>query len=115
MVPKGYDTVVLVDSRGYLTEGPGFNIGLVLDGTIYTPRRNCLQGITMSVVEDIALEQKIKFIKTDVPVSWWNHAEEIFLTSSSGGVSFVKTGPIVEKLKIEYEKKKIDVLYSKGV
>lgn len=113
LVPSGYDTTVLVDSRDCLAEGPGFNVAVVLKGAVYTPYRNCLRGITMSVVEDIAQENLIPFIKTDVSVDYWYAADEIFLTSSSGGISIVKVGPITEKIKNEYEKKKTDIRYSK--
>lgn len=111
-IPEGYDTSVLVDTRGCLTEGPGFNVGVVMDGVIFTPYRNCLKGITMSVVEDIANEQKIKFVKTDISAESWYTADEIFLTSSSGGVTPVKPGSITSLLMREYNNKKSSSIYS---
>jgi branched-chain amino acid aminotransferase len=111
-VPDEYDTVVLVDSRGCLTEGPGFNVAVVMEESIYVPYRNCLKGITMSVVEDIAKELNIRVVKTDVPADYWNTADETFLTSSSGGVTPVRNGPITELLIKEYELKKYSDVYS---
>lgn len=111
-VPEGYDTVVLVDSRGCLTEGPGFNVAVVLDNTIYTPYRNCLKGITMSVVEDIANEHNIKLVKTDVSAEYWDSSNESFLTSSSGGVTPVVNGLITKLLVDEYNKRKTSDRYT---
>lgn len=111
-VPEGYDTCVLVDDRGCITEGPGFNVGFVNNNKVITPYRNCLKGITMSVVEDISKEQNLKFIKTDIVAEDWDNMDEIFLTSSSGGVTPVKLGPVTEILINEYEKKKNDSRYS---
>lgn len=111
-VPEGYDTCVLVDDRGCITEGPGFNVGFVDGKEILTPYRNCLKGITIGVVEDIAKEQQIKFIKTDIVAEDWDFMDEIFLTSSSGGITPVKPGPVTDMLISEYEKKKVDGKYS---
>ena len=57
--PADADTTVLVDVDGNVTEGPGFNVGIVSNGVIYTADKNVLKGITMSVVEDIANENGI--------------------------------------------------------
>lgn len=111
-IPEGYDTCVLVDDNNCISEGPGFNIGFVDGGTITIPYRNCLKGITMSVVEDIAIFKQIRFVKTDIPAESWDHMDEIFLTSSSGGITPVKLGPITELLIQEYEKKKVDPNYA---
>lgn len=111
-VPEGYDTCVLVDNNGNITEGPGFNVGFVDSLGIQTPRRNCLKGITMSVVEDIAKEQNISFERTDIHAEDWNNMDEIFLTSSSGGITPVENGPITEMLIKEYEARKVDDKYS---
>jgi branched-chain amino acid aminotransferase len=111
-VPEGFDTCVLVDDNYHITEGPGFNIGFVDTLGIMTPANNCLKGITMSVVEDIAKEQKIDFLRTDIHASDWQNMDEIFLTSSSGGITPVNEGPITRLLMEEYEKKKSDPRYA---
>lgn len=111
-IPQGYDTCVLVDDNGYITEGPGFNIGFVKNKTIVTPRNNCLKGITMTVVEDIANEKGIDFFRSDVKAESWEYMNEIFLTSSSGGVTPVKIGPITKLLVKEYNNKKSDSRYA---
>lgn len=41
---RGAGSVVLRDASGNLTEGPGFNIFIVKNGTIATPGRGCSRG-----------------------------------------------------------------------
>lgn len=107
--PEGYDTTVLVDVDGCITEGPGFNVGMVTNNIIYTPDRNVLKGVTMSVVEDIANENNIPFVRCPITKGKFIMADEVFITSSSGGVTATpRTGPITRKLIEEYEKKKIE-------
>lgn len=107
--PAGFDTTVLVDVDGFVTEGPGFNVGIVKDGIIKTADKNVLKGITMSVVEDIAKENNITFKRMPITQSMFASADEIFITSSSGGVTqTTKCGPVSEMLMQAYEKKKIE-------
>jgi branched-chain amino acid aminotransferase len=106
--PKGYDTTVLVDVTGHVTEGPGFNIGIVKNNVIKTADKNVLKGITMSVVEDIANENNITFVRCAITIEDYESADEVFITSSSGGVTATtKTGIITETLIKEYEIKKV--------
>lgn len=105
-VTEDYDTCVLVDDNNLITEGPGFNIGFVDTIGISTPKDNCLRGITMSVVEDIANENSINFSRENISADDWNNYDEIFLTSSSGGVTPVTGGSVTDLLIKEYERKK---------
>lgn len=105
--PQGFDTTVLVDVNGNITEGPGFNVGIVKDGKIKTAKDNCLKGITMTVVEDIAKEQNIPFERCVISADEFEQADEVFMSSSSGGVTpSTKHGEIVKVLINEYEIKK---------
>lgn len=107
--PTGADTTVLVDVDGHITEGPGFNVGFVVDGKIFTADKNVLKGITMSVVEDIARETNIPFFRTPIDISVFDKADEIFISSSSGGITATqRTGRITEHLQHYYEMKKED-------
>ena len=105
--PTGSDTTVLVDVDGHVTEGPGFNVGIVKNKVIYTADKNVLKGITMTVVEDIAQNNGIMFCRLPISQKEFNNADEVFITSSSGGVTATqKSGPVTEKLMTEYEKMK---------
>ena len=105
--PADADTTILVDVDGHVTEGPGFNVGIVSNGVIYTADKNVLKGITMTVVEDIARNNGIMFCRLPISQEEFNNADEVFITSSSGGVTATqKSGPITQQLMTEYEKMK---------
>lgn len=105
--PAGFDTTVLVDVDGFVTEGPGFNVGIVKDGVIKTADKNVLKGITMSVVEDIAKENNITFKRMPITQQMFLSADEVFITSSSGGVTPTTiTGDITNLLIVKYQDKK---------
>jgi branched-chain amino acid aminotransferase len=105
--PDNADTTVLVDVDGHVTEGPGFNVGIVYNGVIYTANKNVLKGITMSVVEDIAKSKGILFVRSSISQKDFNNADEVFISSSSGGVTATqKSGPVTQQLMTEYENMK---------
>ena len=105
--PDNADTTVLVDVDGHVTEGPGFNVGIVYNGVIYTANKNVLKGITMSVVEDIAKNKGILFVRSSISQKDFNNADEVFISSSSGGVTATqKSGPVTQQLMTEYENMK---------
>ena len=92
---------------GHITEGPGFNVGFVWEDYIYTPANNCLNGVTMSVVEDISKENNVSFIRCPIRKEKFISADEVFIASSSGGVTATQhSGPVTQMLIEEYEKKK---------
>jgi len=105
--PTDADTTILVDVDGHVTEGPGFNVGIVKNKVIYTADKNVLKGITMTVVEDIARNNGILFCRLPISQEEFNNADEVFITSSSGGVTATqKSGPITQQLMTEYENMK---------
>ena len=105
--PTGFDTTVLVDVDGFVTEGPGFNVGIVKDKVIKTADKNVLKGITMSVVEDIAKENNVTFKRMPITQQMFLSADEVFITSSSGGVTpTTVTGEITNLLVSKYTDKK---------
>ena len=58
---KGYDEALLLDSDGYLAEGPGANLFFEKDNVLYTPQLgNILPGITRSTVLVMAEEMGIE-------------------------------------------------------
>ena len=87
---EGYDrgatTVVLEDADGHITEGPGFNVFAYHDGALWTPARGVLEGVTRRTVLELAQEAGIpvKIAMFDREVLC--RADEIFLTSTAGGV-----------------------------
>ena len=83
---QGYDTAILLDHEGYLTEGAGFNVFIVKGNTVLTPDRGALQGITrLSVLDlcpELGLEPRIAPITFDELMD----ADEVFTTTTAGGV-----------------------------
>jgi branched-chain amino acid aminotransferase len=82
----GFDTAVLCDAEGLVTEGPGFNVFIVKDGRVVTPDRGSLQGITRKTVLEICGELGIDAEIAPVPRALLEEADEVFLSSTAGGV-----------------------------
>jgi branched-chain amino acid aminotransferase len=88
---RGGKNAVLVDAEGNLTEGPGFNVFAYGNGTLLTPARGVLEGITRRTVLDLAEEQGIPAKLEMLNMDALRAADEIFLTSTAGGVMAVTT------------------------
>lgn len=79
-------TAVLLDANGNVTEGPGFNIFAYHEGRLITPPDGVLLGITRSTVIDLAEELGIPCSVELLSADHLRAADEIFLTSTAGGV-----------------------------
>jgi branched-chain amino acid aminotransferase len=82
---NGFETVVLLDHAGNVTEGPGFNVFAVKDGRVITPDRGVLHGITRRTVLDICAERGIVTEERALPLAELLEADEVFLSTSGGG------------------------------
>ena len=78
--------VVLVNDEGAITEGPGFNVFALKDGVLHTPASGVLLGITRKTVIQLAEQQGTEVRIADFDESVLLDADEIFLTSTAGGV-----------------------------
>ena len=83
---KGSDTAVLVDENNNITEGPGFNLFCINDSGIFTPDHGVLEGITRQSVFDLAKELNLPITKKSISVEELYNAEELFATSTAGGI-----------------------------
>ena len=83
---RGAYTVVLPDSQGHITEGPGFNLFACYKGTLLTPASGVLRGVTRQTVLDLAEEQGIPSRMDMFGADVLESAEEVFITSTAGGV-----------------------------
>lgn len=83
---RGGETVVLGDGRGHITEGPGFNVFVVSGGRVSTPARGVLEGITRMSVIELCADEGIPLEETEVPAEALRAADEVFLSSTAGGV-----------------------------
>jgi branched-chain amino acid aminotransferase len=82
----GYDTVLLTDPQGNVVEGPGFNVFAVRDGALHTPAEGVLEGITRQTAIEIAQQQGRSVHLGALSAQSLRSADEVFLTSSGGGV-----------------------------
>ena len=83
---QGFDNAVLCTPTGVLAEGPGFNVFFLKDGTLHTPRRNALRGITRMTVFDLAAEMGIETATGDYSADDLREADEAFVCSTAGGI-----------------------------
>lgn len=83
---QGRDTSCVVDAQGNISEGPGFNLFMVKDGTVFTPDQGVLHGVSRRTVIELCQQLNIPVTVTPVPESDFRQADEIFLSSTGGGV-----------------------------
>lgn len=106
---RGGESVVLTDLAGNITEGPGFNIFAVKGGRAATADRGVLQGITRQTTIELCEELQIPVDTGTVTADALRGADEIFITSTAGGVMPVtridgeaigdgKPGPVTGRL-----------------
>jgi len=113
----GADEAIMLDDRGFVSEGTADNIFIVKDGVIYTPPRTCgiLLGITRARVMKLAEELGYKVVEKDITPAEVLTADEVFLTGTAAGVVPVtkiagrvvgdgKPGPITRKLMERFSK-----------
>jgi branched-chain amino acid aminotransferase len=80
------DNPVLLDMDGNVTEGPGFNIFTVTNGVVATPDHGILEGITRLSIIELCREFGIPCELRPLPVKELRQADEIFVSSTAGGV-----------------------------
>lgn len=110
----GCDAGLILDDQGRVCEGPGYNVFLVREGTVVTPRESALAGITRATVFELCDELGIPWREDAL----WPYdclvASEAFLTSTAGGIMPVTwvdghpvgdggLGPVVRRLRRAYD------------
>lgn len=107
---RGAYEPLLVDDRGYVTEGGTSNVFAVVDGVLRTPDADMLPGVTRGLVLELARELGIDVREGPLPAEELARASEIFLTSSTREVmpvreldgNAVSLGPITKRLAMRY-------------
>lgn len=77
---------VLPDRDGNITEGAGFNLFAVKNGRLVTPDRGVFEGMTRRTVIELAAELQMPVEVRPVGAAELADADEIFLTSTAGGI-----------------------------
>lgn len=85
---KGFDEAIILNQRGFITEGSRSNIFLVKKHLLFTPAVSCgcLRGITRHVVLDIAKQYGMRAFEKTLTLQECYTADEAFLTSSLMGI-----------------------------
>ena len=83
---RGYDSAVLLDHDGHLTEGPGFNVAVVVDDVIHIPQHNVLGGITMATVVQLCQTNNIPYKYSNIDQCRLEAATDMFITSTAGDI-----------------------------
>ena len=112
---NGYVEGIALDSRGYLSEGSGENVFVVLGGKILTPplSASILPGITRDTVMTLCGELGIPVAEQDIPREMLYLADEVFFVGTAAEVTPLrsidripvgngKRGPITERLQQEF-------------
>ncbi|MHC1589424.1 MAG: branched-chain amino acid transaminase [Candidatus Hecatellaceae archaeon] len=115
-VKAGYDEAIMLDHRGFVSEGSGENIFIVKDGVLYTPPlyASILLGITRDTVMVLANDMGYKVAEEDLTRSMLYTADEAFFTGTAAEVTPIREiddrpvgggqpGPITMKLLKEYK------------
>ncbi len=85
------DEALLLDIHGRVCEAPGYNVFIASRGTLLTPQHDILEGITRASVMEIAAKHGVPLRVCDFELYHAYAAEEVFLTSTAGGLV-----PVVE-------------------
>ncbi len=110
----GFDEALLLDTEGYVAEGPGENIFIVRKGELKTvPLTSILDGITRNTVMILAKELNIpvreeRFTKDELYI-----ADEAFFTGTAAEITPIrevdgrkigagKPGPITQKIQEQF-------------
>jgi len=104
---------LLVDGEGHVTEGRGWNLFTLHGGRLTSPGSGVLEGITRRTVLELAEQLNIDTELTPVPVEAVRSADEVFLTSTAGGIVPVRSvdaapiadgcpGPVTARLRELY-------------
>src|SRR6185437_11554219 len=88
---EGYDEGLLLDTDGFVAEGPGENIFIVKDGRVYTPQlTTALDGITWRSVQSICADLGIAVEKTRITRDDVYIADEAFFTGTAAEVTPIR-------------------------
>ncbi|MCB0194251.1 MAG: branched-chain amino acid transaminase [Anaerolineae bacterium] len=111
----GYIEGIVLDTQGYVSEGSGENIFVVLDSKIYTPPvgNSILMGVTRHFAITLAKEKGYPVIEQQIPREMLYIADEIFFTGTAAEITPVRSvdaieigsgsrGPITEAIQQDF-------------
>jgi branched-chain amino acid aminotransferase len=104
---------VLLDRDGLVAEGRGWNIFALTGGVLVSPDAGALEGITRKTVYELSERLNIEARAGRITAADLRGADEVFLTSTAGGIMPVRRvddqaigngepGPVTTRLKDMY-------------
>ena len=117
---------VRLDRDGFVTEGRGWNIFALRAGELLSPDRGVLEGMTRRTVLELSAGLNIKGRLGRMGADDLRGADEVFLTSTAGGIMPVRSidgrpvgdgqpGPVTTRLKDMYWRLHDDPAYTTPV
>lgn len=106
---NGFDSAIMLDEHGNVSEGAVMNIFLVRDGRLITPSTDSsiLEGITRRTVLELAKEWGLEVVERAVNRSELYIADEVFFCGTAASISWcpriddvrfgAKPGPITKR------------------
>ncbi len=89
---EGYDEALLLDTDGFVAEGPGENVFVVKRGKIYEPEvTSALDGITRRTIHALATDAGLEITARRITRDELYVADEVFFTGTAAEVT-----PVVE-------------------
>ncbi len=111
-VAQGYDDALLLDSRGFITEGTTSNVFFIFGNELHTPIADCfLNGITRQTFIQIAKNIGIKAVERHITKYEALKADAAFLTGTAiemtpiqsiDGTEYNIMHPLIKRLQDEY-------------
>jgi branched-chain amino acid aminotransferase len=83
---RGARYPVLLDHDGNVTEGAGYNVFALVDGSLLTPSSGTLEGITRRTILELAEREGIPAESVPLSEEAFRSGAELFATSTAGGV-----------------------------
>jgi len=110
---SNYEEAIMLDSRGFVSEGTGENLFVVKNGVIHTPSTSAsiLEGITRDTVIELAKDMGYEVVERDLVRSDLFLADEIFVTGTAAEITPIrevdkreigKPGPVTTALQNKF-------------
>jgi branched-chain amino acid aminotransferase len=106
---------IVLDFQGYVSEGSGENIFVVMGNKIYTPPvgNSILTGITRSFAITLAEEKGYKVVEQQIPREMLYIADELFFTGTAAEITPIRSvdgtqigsgsrGPVTEQIQSDF-------------
>lgn len=89
---KGFDEALLLDSNGYVAEGPGTNFFFEKDDVLYTPPADSiLPGITRATIIDLARKLDYRVEEKFFTVAELEEADTAFFTGTAAEIIGIRS------------------------